>query len=77
MKLQHDFVLCGGTITEFEEGTLGDIVDFISTYAEIQEEFEQKRKSKSKNKNNNGSGAMTEKFSFGRAPELDTDFFKF
>ena len=73
---------CGGTITEFEEMTLGDILDVIHTYsdmkAEDHERYEKERnKSNKTQKNKASSKNTTEKFSFGRAPELDTDFFKF
>lgn len=70
---------CGGTITEFEKMTLGDVFDVINTHVDMQQEQikqrekQQKKQSKGKNK----SSTNSEKFSFGRAPELDTDFFKF
>jgi hypothetical protein len=35
------------------------------------------KKNKNKNKTSSSSICKSEKFSFGRAPELDTDFFKF
>ena len=61
--------------------TLGDILDVVITYGEMKREeneyYEKERNKKNKNKISSTSTPKSEKFSFGRAPELDTDFFKF
>lgn len=61
--------------------TLGDILDVVITYGEMKREeneyYEKERNKKNKNKTSSTSTPKSEKFSFGRAPELDTDFFKF
>ena len=81
--MQYQFTVCGGTISEFEEMTLGDIYDVIITYGRMKKEEheyyekEMNKKNKNKNKTPSSSTCKSEKFSFGRAPELDTDFFKF
>lgn len=77
LKTQYAFIQCGGTITEFDEMTFGDILDVISTHHDIQEEYNNKMEKQYKQKGKNKTNNSSEKFSFGRAPELDTDFFKF
>lgn len=54
--------------------TLGDIYDVIITYGRMKKEeheyYEKEMNKKNKSKNKNSSTAKSEKFSFGRAPEL-------
>ena len=69
--IQYNFVKLGGTISEFNELTLGEILDFIYTSVDAIEkqnaELERQRK---KTKNAPSQRSRSEKFTVGRDPSL-------
>ena len=68
LRLQNNFVLCGGTITEFNELTLGEVIDFIVTYVNSKKEAQNQRSTDDKSHKEKKQPTKV-KFSYGRVED--------
>ena len=64
--MQYQFTVCGGTISEFEEMTLGDIYDVIITYGRMKKEEHEyyEKEMNKKNKNSKRSKRCSKKLDY-------------